>query len=138
MNSKNMHSRIIVLYIDDDEFEHELLRRSILKSGENLELISVFDIPSALPVLDNNFVDLVMLDNRLQSETSFCESVPKIKSTGYSGPISIVSSYLSDTLQEEFNDSEVEFLCDKENLNAATILNQLAQRFDNSYHFKAS
>lgn len=110
-----------VLYVDDEEIEHQIMQRLIGEQSSNLQLTCLYDIKSAIDAIDIESFDIILLDNRLFPEADFRESVPKLRKAGFVGPIGIVSSHISDDVIQHFEEYGADFRLGKDEIDAKSI-----------------
>lgn len=110
-----------VLYVDDEQIEHEIMRRLFDQQSSSLELTCVLDIKSAIEAIHQGSFDIILLDNRLFPETDFTESVPQLRKAGFIGPIGIVSSHISDDVIQHFEEYGADFRLGKDEIDTASI-----------------
>lgn len=110
-----------VLYVDDEIIEHEIMRRLFDQQDSSLELTCVDDIKSAITAISDGRFDIIILDNRLFPEADLTESVPQLRNAGFTGPIGIVSSHISDDVIQKFEEYGADFRLGKDEIDAASI-----------------
>lgn len=122
MSDQDQHHTISkLLYVDDEQIEHEIMTRLLAQHQDTLDLTCVFDIKSAIDALNTEHFDIILLDNRLFPETDFTESVPKLRKVGFVGPIGIVSSHISDDVIQHFDEYGADFRLGKSEIDATSI-----------------
>ena len=114
---------IHILLVDDDPAENLILRGLIRKiTGLKIELHYCETIDDALAVITSGkTVSMVLMDNRLQPQRDFRETVPAMRQSGFIGPIGVISSSLADPYFQKFEDYGVDFRLDKAEMDPTAI-----------------
>jgi CheY-like chemotaxis protein len=110
-----MVDAINILLIDDDPAE-EIILRSLMSKVENYKITMHYcaDMNRAVDRIGAEpAIDLVLLDNRLGPGEDFRESVPRLRRSGFIGPIGVISSSLIDPYFQSFEDYGADFRLDK-------------------------
>jgi response regulator of citrate/malate metabolism len=112
-----------ILLIDDDPTENVILRRLMTRvQGFDIQLRYCETLADAMGVLGGETpISMVLLDNRLEPQTDFRETVPLIRSQGFIGPIGVISSSLDDPYFQSFQEYGVDFRLDKAELDPTAI-----------------
>lgn len=111
-----------ILFVDDLQDEHILMQHKFFAfAGDQIQLICALDTNAAVQAILNNEIDLVLLDNRLDPEPDFKSSIPKIRNTGFTGPIGIVSSSIEDAAINEFDNYGADFRMGKDEIDDVSI-----------------
>jgi hypothetical protein len=88
-----------------------------LKKVENYEVQLHYqaDMESALAVLNGDEADLfmILLDNKLGPGEDFRRNLPLIRKTGFTGPVGVISSSLTDPYFQSFEEYGADFRIDK-------------------------
>lgn len=114
--------RIVILLVDDDPDEHLVLKRVLKKiEGLSISLEYVADITSAVDRVKRKGIDIVFLDNRLESNVDFRETAPQLRKAGFIGPIGIVSSDIRGGYFQQFPEFGVDFRIGKDEIDPAAI-----------------
>jgi CheY-like chemotaxis protein len=122
MISEQTSPKLRILLIDDDPAEFTLLKRKLAKAeGADIQLDYVDGISEAVECVKAGGVDLVFLDNRLVPNNDFRETAPQLRGVGYVGPIGIISSDLSGSYFERFQEFGVDFRIGKEEIDGTAI-----------------
>jgi hypothetical protein len=64
---------------------------------------------------------MILMDNRLQPQADFRETVPELRRAGYIGPVGVISSSISDAYFQKIDDYGVDFRIDKAELDPTAI-----------------
>ncbi|MCF3640818.1 response regulator [Rhizobium sp. TRM95111] len=119
-----MAANVHILLVDDDPAE-ELILRAILRKVEtfSVELHYVETVDAALAFIRRGEpkLDMILMDNRLQPQADFRETVPEIRRNGYIGPIGVISASISDAYFQKIDDYGVDFRIDKSELDPTAI-----------------
>lgn len=118
-----MRQPIHILLIDDDPAEEIIMRRLFSKvSNLRIELHYRDTIEGAVSFIkDGNVASMVLIDNRLQPQCDFRETVPTLRKNGYIGPVGVISSSLSDAYFEKFEEYGADFRIGKTELDQTAI-----------------
>ncbi|MBO6917015.1 MAG: hypothetical protein JJ858_01165 [Rhizobiaceae bacterium] len=95
-----------VLLIDDNIQQHELFN-CYAASAEKIELKSAVDIDQGMVSMMDKQPDVILLDNHLEFDETYKDSVPRLRAFGYTGPIVVISSDISNLSQDELEDYSV-------------------------------
>ncbi len=68
-----------------------------------------------------NAVNMVLMDNRLQPQADFRETVPAMRQQGFIGPIGVISSSVADPYFQKFEEYGADFRIDKSELDPTAI-----------------
>lgn len=101
-----------VLLIDDNIHQHELFN-CYASSAKKIELKSATDINAGMVSIMENQPDVILLDNCLEREETYKDSVPQLRAFGYNGPIIVISSDTSSISADELKDYSVSSCVDK-------------------------
>jgi CheY-like chemotaxis protein len=118
-----MTEPIHILLVDDDPAEN-LIMRSLMKrvSSAEIRLHYCETIGAALDFIKSGKrVSMVLIDNRLQPQADFRETVPAIRQQGFIGPIGVISSSLADPYFQKFEEYGADFRIDKAELDPTAI-----------------
>ncbi len=110
-----MREPIDILLVDDDPAE-ELILGSLMSKVENysINLHYCADIASAVDfVKEDTNIFMVLLDNRLGPGEDFRETAPKLRQSGFIGPIGVISSSLTDPYFQSIEEYGADFRIDK-------------------------
>ncbi|MBW9063751.1 response regulator [Rhizobium herbae] len=118
-----MTEPIHILLVDDDPAEN-LIMRGLMKrvSSAEIHLHYCETIEAALDfITSGKRVSMVLMDNRLQPQADFRETVPAMRKQGFIGPIGVISSSLADPYFEKFEEYGADFRIDKAELDPTAI-----------------
>lgn len=118
-----MATVVNILLIDDDPAE-EMIFRAQMKKVVNcsINMLYASNMDDAVHLLQSGAaVDIVLLDNRLGPGEDFRESVPKLRQSGYIGPVGIISSSLTDPYFQTFEEYGADFRIDKAEFDPTAI-----------------
>lgn len=101
-----------VLLIDDNIQQHELFN-CYAATAEKIELKSAVDINEGMVSMMDKQPDVILLDNHLELDETYKESVPQLRAFGYNGPIVVISSDISNLSKDELEDYSVINCADK-------------------------
>lgn len=111
-----------VLFVDDEFIEFRSLKKKIANLTEPaIDIEYAQSIGDALQKVTAARFDLILLDNRLLPNADFRETVPELRGIGYTGPIGVVSTDISDGYFQEFPDYGVDFRIGKDEIDAQTL-----------------
>lgn len=111
-----------VLFVDDEFIEFRSLKKKIGSlSDPAVDVEYSQSISDALEKVKGGRFDLILLDNRLLPNADFRETVPELRGIGYTGPIGVVSTDISDGYFQEFPDYGVDFRIGKDEIDARTL-----------------
>lgn len=112
-----------ILLVDDDPAEN-LIMRGLMKrvSSAEIRLHYCGTIEAALDFIKSGKpVSMVLMDNRLQPQADFRETVPAMRQQGFIGPIGVISSSLADPYFQKFEEYGADFRIDKAELDPTAI-----------------
>ena len=118
-----MTEPIHILLVDDDPAEN-LIMRGLMKrvSSAEIHLHYCETIEAALDfITSGKRVSMVLMDNRLQPQADFRETVPAMRQQGFIGPIGVISSSLADPYFQKFEEYGADFRIDKAELDPTAI-----------------
>ena len=119
-----MPAPVHILLVDDDPAENLILSalmRKVLSYAITLHYVET--VEGALGFIRTGGValDMILMDNRLQPQADFRQTVPEIRRNGYIGPIGVISSSISDAYFQKIDDYGVDFRIDKAELDPTAI-----------------
>ena len=119
-----MTAQVHILLVDDDPAENVILgalMRKITSYAITLHYVETVD--GALGFIRSGGVrlDMILMDNRLQPQADFRETVPELRRIGYIGPVGVISSSISDAYFQKIDDYGVDFRIDKAELDPTAI-----------------
>ena len=111
------NQRIKILMVDDEILEFKVLQQK-MKSAPDYAIDAEFaqSIEQAVERTKQVSFELILVDNRLLPNNDFRETVPRLREIGYTGPIGVVSSDISDSYFQEFEDFGVDFRIGKDEI----------------------
>lgn len=113
---------ISILYVDDDPDEFDRLRdRMALEPGNEISLHFAISVDEALQEMRAGPIDLVLIDNQLQPNNDFRETVPVLRKSGFVGPIGVISTDISGDYFQSFRDYGVDFRMEKGEINPDSL-----------------
>lgn len=113
-----------ILLVDDDPAENVIMRALMRKvTNVEIKLHYVETVEAALEFIRSGDpqLDMILMDNRLQPQADFRETVPELRQNGYIGPIGVISSSISDAYFQTIDDYGVDFRIDKTELDPTAI-----------------
>jgi CheY-like chemotaxis protein len=118
-----MTTVVRIMLIDDDPAEEMIFRAQMKKVvNYDIEMSYAAGIEKAVEMfLSGVAVDMVLLDNRLGPGEDFRESAPKLRQSGYIGPIGVISSSLTDPYFQAFQEYGADFRIDKAEFDPTAI-----------------
>lgn len=118
-----MTEEIHILLVDDDPAEN-LILRSLMKKVTSAKIYLQYceTIDAALAFIQSGMpVSMVLMDNRLQPQADFRETVPAMRKQGFIGPIGVISSSLADPYFQNLEEYGADFRIDKAELDPTAI-----------------
>ncbi len=119
-----MTAKVHILLVDDDPAENIILSALMRKvASYAITLDYVETVEGALDFIRSSgaTLDMILMDNRLQPQADFRETVPELRRNGYIGPIGVISSSISDAYFQKIDDYGVDFRIDKAELDPTAI-----------------
>lgn len=119
-----MTAQVHILLVDDDPAENVILGALVRKvASYAITLHYVETVDGALGFIRSSGVrlDMILMDNRLQPQADFRETVPELRRAGYIGPVGVISSSISDAYFQKIDDYGVDFRIDKAELDPTAI-----------------
>ena len=119
-----MTAQVHILLVDDDPAENIILGALMRKvASYAITLHYVETVDGALGFIRSSGVplDMILMDNRLQPQADFRETVPELRRAGYIGPVGVISSSISDAYFQKIDDYGVDFRIDKAELDPTAI-----------------
>ncbi|KRB58941.1 hypothetical protein ASE04_04400 [Rhizobium sp. Root708] len=124
-------SAVNVLFVDDEFIEFRSLKKKVADQTEpQINLDYAQSVDDALTKLGDVKFDLILLDNRLMPNSDFRETVPKLRGSGYTGPIGVVSTDVSDGYFQQFPEYGVDFRVGKDEIDADTLQHIIREYVD--------
>ncbi len=119
-----MTAKVHILLVDDDPAENVILSALMRKvASYAITLHYVETVEGALGFIRSSGVplDMILMDNRLQPQADFRETVPELRRAGYIGPVGVISASISDAYFQKIDDYGVDFRIDKTELDPTAI-----------------
>ena len=119
-----MTAKVHILLVDDDPAENIILGALMRKvASYAITLHYVETVEDALGFIRSSSaqLDMILMDNRLQPQADFRETVPELRRAGYIGPVGVISSSISDAYFQKIDDYGVDFRIDKAELDPTAI-----------------
>jgi len=111
-----------VLFVDDEFIEFRSLKKKIGSLSEPVvDVEYAQSVGDAVDKMKSVKFDLILLDNRLLPNADFRETVPELRGIGYTGPIGVISTDISDGYFQQFPDYGVDFRIGKDEMDARTL-----------------
>ncbi|WP_242220418.1 response regulator [Shinella zoogloeoides] len=119
-----MTATVHILLVDDDPTENIILgalMRKVASYAITLHYVETVDDALGFIRASGPPLDMILMDNRLQPQADFRETVPELRRAGYIGPIGVISSSISDAYFQKIDDYGVDFRIDKAELDPTAI-----------------
>ena len=119
-----MTATVHILLVDDDPAENLILSalmRKITSYAITLHYVETVEGALGFIRMGGAALDMILMDNRLQPQADFRQTVPEIRRNGYIGPIGVISSSISDAYFQKIDDYGVDFRIDKAELDPTAI-----------------
>ena len=119
-----MTAQVHILLVDDDPAENVILSalmRKVASYAISLHCVETVDGALAFIRAAGVPLDMILMDNRLQPQADFRETVPELRRAGYIGPVGVISSSISDAYFQKIDDYGVDFRIDKAELDPTAI-----------------
>ncbi|MGQ3212070.1 MAG: response regulator [Shinella sp.] len=119
-----MPAQVHILLVDDDPAENLILSAMMRKvTSYAIKLHYVETVEDALGFIRSSdaALDMILMDNRLQPQADFRETVPELRRNGYIGPVGVISSSISDAYFQKIDDYGVDFRIDKAELDPTAV-----------------
>ena len=115
--TENGHDRIRILMVDDEILEFKVLQQK-MKSSPDYIIDADFaqSIGEAVERAKTVEYAMILVDNRLLPNNDFRETVPRLREIGYTGPIGVISSDISDAYFQQFQEFGVDFRIGKDEI----------------------
>ena len=121
-----LRRKTTVLFIDDDEMLHELIRH-YATGTQSIETTHALTLGEGLEHLENRKFDLVMVDNRLRPHEDYLFAAGAIRDAGFTGSLVVMSGDTSHPVFAEFSSFGVQQVVDKSCFNLDTFSQQMQQ-----------
>ena len=119
-----MTAKVHILLVDDDPAENIILgalMRKVASYAITLHYVETVDDALGFIRASGVPLDMILMDNRLQPQADFRETVPELRRAGYIGPVGVISSSISDAYFQKIDDYGVDFRIDKAELDPTAI-----------------
>ena len=119
-----MTATVHILLVDDDPTENIILgalMRKVASYAITLHYVETVNDALGFIRASGAPLDMILMDNRLQPQADFRETVPELRRAGYIGPIGVISSSISDAYFQKIDDYGVDFRIDKAELDPTAI-----------------
>lgn len=125
--------RVRILMVDDEILEFKVLQQK-MKSSPDYAIDADFaqSIGEAVELAKQTIYGMILVDNRLLPNNDFRETVPRLREIGYTGPIGVISSDISDAYFQQFQEFGVDFRIGKDEIDYQTLRHILSEYVD--YH----
>ena len=109
--------RVRILMVDDEILEFKVLQQK-MKSSPDYVIDADFaqSIDQAVERAKETAYEMILVDNRLLPNNDFRETVPRLREIGYTGPIGVISSDISDAYFQQFEEFGVDFRIGKDEI----------------------
>lgn len=115
--SDTTSERFRILMVDDEILEFKVLQQK-MKSSPDYVIDADFaqSIDEAVVRAKETAYEMILVDNRLLPNNDFRETVPRLREIGYTGPIGVISSDISDAYFQQFEEFGVDFRIGKDEI----------------------
>jgi DNA-binding NarL/FixJ family response regulator len=109
--------RIRILMVDDEILEFKVLQQKMRTSPDyTIDADFAQSIEEAVERAKTVAYEMILVDNRLLPNNDFRETVPRLREIGYTGPIGVISSDISDAYFQQFEEFGVDFRIGKDEI----------------------
>lgn len=109
--------RVRILMVDDELLEFKVLQQKMKLSPDYIiDADFAQSIDEAVDRAKETAYEMILVDNRLLPNNDFRETVPRLREIGYTGPIGVISSDISDAYFQQFQDFGVDFRIGKDEI----------------------
>ncbi|MBX9456540.1 MAG: response regulator [Rhizobium sp.] len=109
--------RVRILMVDDELLEFKVLQQKMKLSPDYIiDTDFAQSIDEAVDRAKETAYEMILVDNRLLPNNDFRETVPRLREIGYTGPIGVISSDISDAYFQQFQDFGVDFRIGKDEI----------------------
>lgn len=103
--------------VDDEILEFKVLQQKMRSSPDYvIDADFAQSIDEAVERVKQVAYDMILVDNRLLPNNDFRETVPRLREIGYTGPIGVISSDISDAYFQQFQEYGVDFRIGKDEI----------------------
>lgn len=123
--------RVKILMVDDEILEFKVLQQK-MKSSPDYIIDADFaqSIDEAVERARETLYGMILVDNRLLPNNDFRETVPRLREIGYTGPIGVISSDISDAYFQQFQEFGVDFRIGKDEIDYQALRHILSEYVD--------
>lgn len=115
--SATASDRIRILMVDDEILEFKVLQQKMRTSPDYIiDADFAPSIEEAVERVREVAYGMILVDNRLLPNNDFRETVPRLREIGYTGPIGVISSDISDAYFQQFQEFGVDFRIGKDEI----------------------
>lgn len=132
-HSDTIGERVRILMVDDEILEFKVLQQK-MKSSPDYVIDADFaqSIDEAVVRARETAYKMILVDNRLLPNNDFRETVPRLREIGYTGPIGVISSDISDSYFQQFQEFGVDFRIGKDEIDYQALRHIIGEYVD--YH----
>lgn len=125
------NNRVRILMVDDEILEFKVLQQK-MKSSPDYTIDADFaqSIDEAVERARAVAYGMILVDNRLLPNNDFRETVPRLREIGYTGPIGVISSDISDGYFQQFQEFGVDFRIGKDEIDYQALRHILSEYVD--------
>ena len=119
--------------VDEEILEFKVLQQKMKSSPDNtIDAEFAQSIDEAVQRATETSYGMILVDNRLLPNNDFRETVPRRREIGYTGPIGVISSDISDAYFQQFQEFGVDFRIGKDEIDYQALRHILSEYVD--YH----
>ena len=119
---------IAVLLVDDELLEFKVLQQKMAMAPDYaIQTDYAATIETAVEKAMSKDFQLILVDNRLLPHHDFRETVPRLRAIGYTGPIGVVSSDISDPCFQQFPEYGVDFRIGKDEIDYHSVRHMISE-----------
>ena len=123
--------RIRILMVDAEILEFKVLQQKMKTSPDyTIDADFAQSIDEAVQRTREVDYGMILVDNRLLPNNDFRETVPRLREIGYTGPIGVISSDISDAYFQQFQEFGVDFLIGKDEIDYQALRHILSEYVD--------
>lgn len=117
--------------VDDEILEFKVLQQKMKSSPDYLiDADFAQSIDEAVERTKETRYGMILVDNRLLPNNDFRETVPRLREIGYTGPIGVISSDISDSYFQQFQEFGVDFRIGKDEIDYQALRHILSEYVD--------
>jgi DNA-binding NarL/FixJ family response regulator len=130
-SSATANERVRILMVDDEILEFKVLQQKMKSSPDYLiDADFAQSIDEAVERTKETRYGMILVDNRLLPNNDFRETVPRLREIGYTGPIGVISSDISDSYFQQFQEFGVDFRIGKDEIDYQALRHILSEYVD--------